>query len=136
MESWKQRWEATPIDLKGTSYIGEWKKEPDKLFYEDRIICSTIMQLHTGHGHFASYPQKMGFRDNDRCTCPSGPRETPSRLLFHCPRYSKDHLAAAKLSDTPAYEGLPIPRYCAWRASEPHQGHQVGHQIRQGIKRA
>jgi hypothetical protein len=40
----------------------------------------------------------MGFRDDDRCSCPHGPKETPHHLLFSCPKYSKDRLAAAKSS--------------------------------------
>ncbi|KAI5792851.1 hypothetical protein FPQ18DRAFT_378232 [Pyronema domesticum] len=39
-----------------------WKKKPDKLFLENRIICSTVTQVKTGHGHFASYLYRMGFR--------------------------------------------------------------------------
>jgi ribonuclease HI len=116
MENWKQMWDAIPIDLKGKSYIGEWKQQPDKLFYEDRIICSTITQLRTEHGHFASYLHKMGSQDNDRCACPSGTRETPSRLLFHCPRYSKDRLAAAKLSRIPLHPKAFLYRDIAHRA--------------------
>lgn len=61
-------------------------------------IGSTITQLRTGHSHFGSYLHTMKFRETDRCTCPHGPRESPQRFLFHCPRYSKDRLAAAKLS--------------------------------------
>lgn len=58
----------------------------------------------------------MGFRDNDRCACPSGPQETPSHLLFHCPRYSKDRLAAAKLSRTPLHTKAFLYRDIAHRA--------------------
>ncbi|KAI5784359.1 hypothetical protein FPQ18DRAFT_298056 [Pyronema domesticum] len=55
--------------------------------------------MRMGHGNFASYLNRMGFRDDDRCSsCPSGPRETPQHLIFHRPRYSKARLIAAKKS--------------------------------------
>jgi hypothetical protein len=95
--AWEAKWNSTPLDLKGHSYVGDWKKKPDKLFFDDRIVCSTVTQIRTGHGHFATYLQRMGFRDSGRCiACPTGPRETPQHLLFHCPRYAKVRLIAAK----------------------------------------
>jgi hypothetical protein len=94
---WEAKWNSIPLDLKGHSYVGNWKRKPDKLFHNGHIICSTVMQMRTGHGPFASYLHRMGFHDNDRClSCPSGPHETPQHLLFHCPQYSKARLIAAK----------------------------------------
>lgn len=91
------------MDLKGKSCVRDWKRKPDRLFLEDRIVCSTITQLRTGHGHFGTFLPRMGFRDNDCCVCADGPRETPQHLPFHRPRYSKDRLAAAKSSRIPLY---------------------------------
>jgi ribonuclease HI len=98
---WKNGWETMAVDLKGRSYVGDWKQAPDKLFLEDRMVCSTVIPLCTGHGHFGSYLHTMKFRPHDSCTCRNKPRETPNHLLFHCLRYSKDRLAAAKSSRIP-----------------------------------
>jgi hypothetical protein len=79
---WEKSWKETPPELKGKHYVGDWKRNPDSLFKEDRIICSTVTQLRTGHGHFGSFLCRMGFRDSERCIWQNGPRETPQHLSF------------------------------------------------------
>jgi hypothetical protein len=93
---WEKRWTDTPRDLKGHHYVGDWKKKPDRLFGEDRIICSTVTQLRMGHGHFGTYLCRMGFRTLDRCICFNGSRESPQHLGFHCPRYSASRAEASR----------------------------------------
>jgi hypothetical protein len=107
---WKTRWDNTPAELKGKTYVGDWKRTPDRLFLEDRIVCSTITQLRTGHGHFGSFLHRMGFRDSDRCTCVAGPRETPQHLLFSCLQYSK---TGWQLPNPAEYPSIRRPSYTA-----------------------
>lgn len=78
----------------------------------------------------------MGFRDNDRCTsCPSRPRETPQHLLFHCPRYSKARLIAAKKSRIPLHTRAFLYRDIAYEAlAELIRDTQLGTRIERATK--
>jgi predicted RNA-binding Zn-ribbon protein involved in translation (DUF1610 family) len=116
-ERWENKWNSIPLDLKRHSHVGDWKQRPDRLFLDNRIICSTVTQMRTEHGHFASYLNRMEFRDDDRCTsCPPGLRETPQHLLFHCPHYSKARLIAAKKSRIPLHTKAFLYRDIAYEA--------------------
>ncbi|CCX33124.1 Similar to hypothetical protein TSTA_098250 [Talaromyces stipitatus ATCC 10500]; acc. no. XP_002485806 [Pyronema omphalodes CBS 100304] len=80
-------------------------------------ISKDTPQMRTGHGHFATYLQRIGFRNSDRCiTCPSGPRETPQHLLFHCLWYAKARLIAAKKYRIPLHTKAFLYRDMAHKA--------------------
>ncbi|CCX11806.1 Similar to hypothetical protein RO3G_05779 [Rhizopus oryzae RA 99-880]; acc. no. EIE81074 [Pyronema omphalodes CBS 100304] len=107
MENWKQMWDAIPIDLQGKSYVGEWKQHPDKLFYEDRIIYSTITQLHTRHGHLLLTCTKWGSEIMTAAPALLALRRRPVTFFF---------TALAKLSRTPLHTKAFLYRDIAHRA--------------------